>query len=183
MKSLTVKLVTATAIVSTFATLGACNRLGLRRDTERAQATKPAAAPVTLEAPKVTVPALDGTPVDLATMIGRKPVLIEFWATWCGSCKAMLPRLRAAHARWGKDVEFIGVNVTISEDRDSVAAWVARESPPFRTLWDGEGEAARAYDAQATSFIVILDRRGRVAYTGSGGTQNLEPVLRQVAAQ
>ena len=134
-------------------------------------------------APAVTLPALDGTPVDLSTVIGRKPVLLEFWATWCGSCKAMLPRLRAAHARWGKDVEFIGVNVTISEDRDSVAAWVARESPPFRTLWDGEGEAARAYDAQATSFIVILDRRGRVAYTGSGGTQNLEPVLRQVAAQ
>jgi hypothetical protein len=63
-----------------------------------------------------------------------------------------------------------------------VAAWVARESPPFRTLWDADGEAARAFDAQATSFIVILDRRGRVAYTGSGGTQNLEPVLRQVAA-
>ena len=132
-------------------------------------------------APTFTLPALDGTPVRLDSIIGRRPVLIEFWATWCGSCKAMLPRLREAHRRWGEDVEFIGVNVTISETRDSVAAWVAREAPPFRTLWDADGDAARAFDAQATSFIVIIDRRGRVAYTGSGGTQNLEPVLRQVA--
>jgi thiol-disulfide isomerase/thioredoxin len=132
-------------------------------------------------APGFTLPALDGTPVRLDSIIGRRPVLIEFWATWCGSCKAMLPRLREAHARWGKDVEFIGVNVTISETRDSVAAWVAREAPPFRTLWDADGDAARAFDAQATSFIVIIDRRGRVAYTGSGGTQNLEPALRRVA--
>ena len=133
-------------------------------------------------APSFTLPALDGTPVSLDSLLGRKPLLLEFWATWCGSCKAMLPRLREAHARWGRDVEFIGVNVTISETRDSVAAWLAREVPPFRTVWDADGEAARAFDAQATSFIVIVDRRGRVAYTGSGGTQNIEPVLRQVAA-
>ena len=134
------------------------------------------------KAPGFTLPGLDGSPVSLDSIIGRRPVLLEFWATWCGSCKAMLPRLREAHARWGKDVEFIGVNVTISETRDSVAAWVAREAPRFRSLWDAEGEAARAYDAQATSFIVIVDRRGRVAYTGIGGTQNIEPILRQVAA-
>ena len=133
-------------------------------------------------APAPTLPALDGAPVRLDSIIGRRPVLIEFWATWCGSCKAMLPRLREAHARWGRSVEFIGVNVTISETRDSVAAWVARESPPFTALWDADGDAARAFDAQATSFIVIVDRRGRVAYTGLGGTQNLEPILRQVAA-
>ena len=128
-------------------------------------------------APAVTVPALDGTPVDLARYIGKKPVLIEFWATWCTSCQAMMPRLAALHERFGGEVEFIGINVTISETREGVAAYVKEHAPPFLTLYDEAGEGARAYDPPATSFIVIADRSGRIVYTGAGGTQNLEPAL------
>ncbi len=134
-------------------------------------------------APAVTVPALDGTPVDLARYIGTKPMLIEFWATWCTSCQAMMPRLAAMRERFGDAVEFIGINVTISETRDGVAAYVREHDPPFRTLYDEEGEGARAYDPPATSFIVIADRNGRIVYTGAGGTQNLEPALRLVTGR
>jgi thiol-disulfide isomerase/thioredoxin len=134
-------------------------------------------------APPVIVPALDGTPVDLASFIGKKPVLIEFWATWCTSCQAMMPRLSAMHARFGDAVEFIGINVTISETREGVAAYVREHEPPFLTLYDDEGAGARAYDPPATSFIVIADRTGRIVYTGSGGTQNLEPALRRVTGR
>lgn len=134
-------------------------------------------------APAVTVPDLDGTPVDLARYIGRKPVLIEFWATWCTSCQAMMPRLAAMHERFGDAVEFIGINVTVSETREGVAAYVREHQPPFLTLYDAEGIGARAYDPPATSFIVIADRAGRVVYTGAGGTQNLEPALRQVTGR
>ena len=135
------------------------------------------------QAPAVTVPALDGTPVDLAQFIGRKPVLLEFWATWCTSCQAMMPRLAEMRKRFGDAVEFIGINVTISETRDGVAAYVREHDPPFRTLYDEDGEGARAYDPPATSFIVVADRTGRIVYTGAGGTQNLEPALRLVTGR
>lgn len=134
-------------------------------------------------APAVTVPDLDGTPVDLARYIGRKPVLIEFWATWCTSCQAMMPRLAAMHERFGDAVEFIGINVTVSETRDGVAAYVREHRPPFLVLYDAEGVGARAYEPPATSFIVIADGAGRVVYTGAGGTQNLEPALRRVTGR
>jgi thiol-disulfide isomerase/thioredoxin len=134
-------------------------------------------------APAVTVPSLQGAPVDLARYIGHKPVLIEFWATWCTSCQAMMPRLAAMHERFGGEVEFIGINVTISETREGVAAYVREHAPPFLTLYDEQGEGARAYDPPATSFIVIADRSGRIVYTGSGGTQNLEPALRLVTGR
>lgn len=133
------------------------------------------------EAPAVVIPDLAGGTFDLADVLGERPVLVEFWATWCTSCEAMLPRLRKAHAEFGDAVEFIGINVTVAETLDGVRQYVEDEAPPFRALYDSSGVAARAYGPPATSWIMIADSDGRVVYTGLGGTQNLEPALRQVA--
>jgi thiol-disulfide isomerase/thioredoxin len=116
-------------------------------------------------------------------VIGRKPMLLEFWATWCTSCQAMMPRLAAMREQFGDAVDFYGVNVTISETREGVREYVRKHAPPFETLYDEEGVAARAYDPPATSYIVIADASGKVVYTGSGGQQNLEPALRQVTGR
>ncbi|HET8762076.1 MAG TPA: TlpA disulfide reductase family protein [Gemmatimonadales bacterium] len=120
---------------------------------------------------------LDGKDVNLASIIGRKPVLIEFWASWCTSCAAMLPRLKAAHQEFGDDVTFVGINVTVGDSREKARQYVEREAPPFQVLYDDAGTAAGAWDPPATSFIIIADRAGQVVYTGVGGTQNLTPAL------
>jgi thiol-disulfide isomerase/thioredoxin len=136
-----------------------------------------------VQAPAVVVKDLDGNPRDLGAVIGRKPMLLEFWATWCTSCQAMMPRLAAMREQFGDAVDFYGVNVTISETREGVREYVRKHAPPFETLYDEEGVAARAYDPPATSYIVIADASGKVVYTGSGGQQNLEPALRQVTGR
>ena len=136
--------------------------------------------PVGSKAPVVTVPDLDGNVVDLGRYIGRKPLFLEFWATWCELCEELLPQVRAAQARYGSKVEFLGINVTVNQSRDRVRRYLDQHQPPFRTLYDAEGVSTRAYQVPATSYVVIVDRGGKVAYTGSGGTQNFEPVLRRV---
>jgi thiol-disulfide isomerase/thioredoxin len=132
-------------------------------------------------APVVRVNDLDGKPVDLGQYIGKKPVFLEFWATWCTNCDQLLPRVRAAQAAYGAEVEFIGVNVTINQTPDGVRRYLETHKPPYRTLYDNEGTSTRAYDVPATSYVVIVDRSGKIAYTGSGGSQNFDAVLRQVA--
>jgi thiol-disulfide isomerase/thioredoxin len=132
-------------------------------------------------APAVRINDLDGRPVDLAQYIGKKPVFLEFWATWCELCEELLPRVRAAQAAYGADVEFIGVNVTVNQSRERVRRYVETHKPPFRTLYDDEGVSTRAYQVPATSYVVIVDRSGKVAYTGSGGSQDLDGVLSRVA--
>jgi thiol-disulfide isomerase/thioredoxin len=135
------------------------------------------------KAPAVVVHDLDGKPVDLGAFIGKKPVLLEFWATWCERCEALLPRVRAAHAEFGDRVEFFGVNVAVNQSPDRVRRWVKSNTPPFRPLYDDEGTSTRAYEAPTTSFVVVVDRAGKVAYTGTGGTQDISRVLRTVVAQ
>jgi thiol-disulfide isomerase/thioredoxin len=142
-----------------------------------------AAAPTVGDpAPAPAVHDLEGKPVDLSAWIGRKPVFLEFWATWCTSCAALMPAVREAHARYGDDVEFVGINVTVGETPERVRAYLASHQPPFRTLYDDEGVSQRAYDVPATSYVVIIDRQGRIAYTGLGGTQRFDEALKRVTA-
>jgi thiol-disulfide isomerase/thioredoxin len=136
--------------------------------------------PVGARAPLVKVNDLDGKPVDLAQYIGRKPVFLEFWATWCELCEQLLPRVRAAQATYGGQVEFIGVNVTVNQTPQRVRKYLDTHQPSFRTLYDDQGTSTRAYQVPTTSYVVIVDRSGRVAYTGTGGTQDFEGVLRRV---
>jgi thiol-disulfide isomerase/thioredoxin len=131
-------------------------------------------------APVVTVHDLDGKSVNLGEYIGKKPVLLEFWATWCTNCEELLPRVRSAQAAYGGKVEFIGVNVTVNQSPERVRRFIEANKPPYRTLYDDAGTSTRAYQVPATSYVVIVDRSGRVAYTGLGGDQDLETPLRRV---
>jgi thiol-disulfide isomerase/thioredoxin len=131
-------------------------------------------------APAVVVNDLDGRPVDLGRYLGKKPLFLEFWATWCEQCEELLPELRAAQSRYGDKVEFFGINVTVNQTPERVRQYLDARQPGFRVLYDDEGASIRAYEVPATSYVVIVDRAGKVAYTGVGGAQDFEPVLRKI---
>jgi peroxiredoxin len=134
-------------------------------------------------APAVTVKDVEGTPVNLGEYLGKQPLFLEWWATWCEQCETLLPRVRAAHAEVGDKVAFFGINVAVNQTPERVRRYIESHKPPFRTLYDGEGESTRAYAAPTTSYVVIVDRAGRVAYSGTGGEQDFLGTLRRVAAQ
>jgi thiol-disulfide isomerase/thioredoxin len=146
-------------------------------------AAQDAGLEVGVKAPVVTVKDLEGKPVSLERYIGKQPLFMEWWATWCAQCDALLPRVRAAHAELGDKVAFLGINVAVNQSPERVRRYVESSKPPFRTLYDEEGESTRAYAAPTTSYVVIVDRTGRVAYTGTGGDQDFLGALRRVAAQ
>jgi thiol-disulfide isomerase/thioredoxin len=133
--------------------------------------------------PPAPVQDLDGNAVDLAQLIGKKPVLVEFWATWCPVCAALLPRMQAAYQRYGTQVDFLVVGVGVNESRATMQRHLERHPMPFRFLFDATGAAVRAFQAPSTSYVVTLDARGRVAYTGVGSDQDLDAALRRALGQ
>jgi thiol-disulfide isomerase/thioredoxin len=130
-------------------------------------------------APTAVVETLDGKPADLAQYVGKKPVLMEFWATWCGNCHELEPSLKALYAKYSSKMAFVGVAVSVNQSPERVKAYVAKNKLPWDQLFDRKGDASGAYDAPATSYIVILDAAGKVVYTGLGGKQELEPAIRK----
>lgn len=131
-------------------------------------------------APVLSVPDLDGRLVRLAPSPGKAAMVVEFWATWCEVCEALLPRMREAHTKYANRVDFYGVNVTVNESKSRVRRFVAAHKLPFRTLYDERGAAVRAFAAPATSYVVIVDAKGAVRYIGSGSEQQLTAELDRV---
>jgi thiol-disulfide isomerase/thioredoxin len=130
-------------------------------------------------APIVTVQSLDGKPIDLGKYIGKTPLLIEFWATWCPNCKELMPTLLDAEKKYGQKVKFVALAVAINQSPERVRRFLAAHPLPHDTYYDVEGKAAGAFDAPATSYVVVLDKSGKVVYTGLGGKQDLDAAIRK----
>ena len=131
------------------------------------------------QAPTAKLETIDGKPADLAEWVGKKPVLMEFWATWCGNCEQLEPNMKAMHAKYGSRVAFIGIGVSVNQTPARIKAYAERHQLPWTQLFDRKGEASGAYDAPATSYVVVLDATGKVVYTGLGGRQDLEAAIRK----
>ena len=132
------------------------------------------------QAPAAAVQMLDGKAADLSRFIGKTPVLMEFWATWCPNCKELEPTMRAMHAKYGSKVTFVGVAVSVNQDAALAKKYVAKHKLGWTQVYDDKGKATEAYDVPATSYVVVVDKTGKVVYTGVGGTQDLEKALKKV---
>jgi thiol-disulfide isomerase/thioredoxin len=130
-------------------------------------------------APSAVVQSLDGKPVELASYVGKTPVLIEFWATWCPNCKELEPAMAAAQKKYGGRVKFVGVAVSVNQSPELVKRYAAKHALPLEVLFDRTGAATDAYDVPATSYVVVIDRGGKVVYTGQGGDQDLDAAIRK----
>ena len=130
-------------------------------------------------APAAMVRDLAGKPVDIGSYVGKTPMLIEFWATWCGNCQHLEPALIAAQKKYGKKVRFIGVAVSVNQSPERVKLYVAKHKLAHQILFDDEGDATDKYEVPATSYIVVINKKGNVVYTGLGGDQNIEAAIRK----
>jgi thiol-disulfide isomerase/thioredoxin len=130
-------------------------------------------------APGAALETLDGKPVDLKTYFGKKPVLLEFWATWCPTCKQLEPAVIAATKKYGAQITFVTVAVSVNQSPQRVAAWHKQNPIPTVMLYDRHANAGEAYDVPATSYVVIVNAAGKVVYTGVGGSQDLDAAIRK----
>ncbi|PYO91990.1 MAG: hypothetical protein DMD62_14320, partial [Gemmatimonadetes bacterium] len=83
----------------------------------------------------------------------------------------------AAQKKYGDRAEFLVVAVAVNQSKNSVQRHLDKHPMPFTFLWDGNGAAVRAFQAPATSYVAVLDAKGRVVYTGVGADQNIEAAL------
>ena len=144
----------------------------------RAARAQDTGLPLGSTAPKAIVNTLDGKTVNLAD-VAKGPAVIEFWATWCENCEHLLPALKRAHATYGSKVKFVGVSVSVNQSPKRVQLHVAKYGVPGLQLYDTQGNATGAWDVPATSYVVVLDKAGKVVYTGVGGDQDLEAAIRK----
>lgn len=109
-------------------------------------------------APDFTLPTLDGQDISLHDLRG-KAVLLNFWATWCPSCRAEKPHLIAAYNDFAdRGLVMLGVNV--GESPSLVREYVIQKGIPFPVLLDTETEVAKLYQVRGIPATFLIDGQG-----------------------
>jgi thiol-disulfide isomerase/thioredoxin len=135
--------------------------------------------PVGATAPDMKLETLDGKPANLSPWLGKKPMLIEVWATWCENCEALAPRMLAAKKKYGDRMQFLGIAVSFNQSPARVKAHMEKHGFDLLTLYDRKGEADVAYGVKATSTVIVIDKAGKIVYAGAGGDQDIEAAVRK----
>jgi peroxiredoxin len=131
-------------------------------------------------APAASVVRLDGTTTNLTDYYGDKPVVLEFWATWCPLCKQLEPSMQSARARHAGAVRFVSVGVPANQTAEKQRMYVDKQHLTGDYVFDKDGAAIAAFKVPHTSYIVIVDRDRKVVYTGVGADQDIEAALKKV---
>ena len=135
--------------------------------------------PMGAAAPDLALQTLDGQPANLTQWLGKKPMLLEVWATWCENCEALAPRILEAKKKYGDKVQFVGIAVSFNQSPARVKAHMEKHGFDVFTLYDKKGEADAVYGVKATSTVITIDKAGKVVYAGAGGTQDIDAAVRK----
>ena len=132
---------------------------------ENTEETQPQRQP----APDFTVTDREGNAVQLSDFRG-KPVILNFWASWCGPCKSEMPDFETAYKTYAEQLHFLMVNLTdgSSETVDSASAYVDGEGYTFPVYFDTTYEASIAYGVNSVPMTFVIDEEGYLVAYGMG---------------
>lgn len=112
-------------------------------------------------APDFTVVDLEGNEVHLSDFIG-KPIILNFWASWCGPCKKEMPDFDELYAEYGEDIHFVMVNMTDGsrETLEGASEFIEDQGYSFPVYYDTEYDAAITYGVTALPTTYFIDAEG-----------------------
>ena len=112
-------------------------------------------------APDFTVYDFEGNPYNLSDFKG-KPVILNFWASWCGPCVSEMPELQNFYETYGEDIHFVLVNLTdgAQETVDSASSFIAEQGYTFPVYYDTDIDAAMVYGVSSIPVSYFIDDEG-----------------------
>ena len=119
------------------------------------------------EAPDFVLRDTGGREVRLSALRG-KVVIVDFWATWCQPCRALMPRLQQMYRDLG-DKGLVILGLDAGEDTGTVSVFAKEHSYTFPLLLDAEPDVTARYYVEAYPTTFVIDRKGRIAFRDMAG--------------
>ena len=105
----------------------------------------------------------NGNKVNLSDFFG-KPIVVNFWATWCGPCQAELPYFEEVYKQYGQEIEFLMVNLTdeYGETVENTSKFIKDNNYTFPVYFDTEYSAFTAYRLYSIPQTLFIDEEGNI---------------------
>lgn len=158
------------------ATLAATAAIGLMASTN------------TKTIPAVQVKTMDGKSFNTSALNNNgKPMIIDFWATWCSPCKAELNAIAETYADWQKEtgVKLVAVSIDDARNMDKVKPYVLGKNWEFEVLLDPNGDLKRAMNVNNVPHLFLVDGKGEIVYeqnsAAPGDDEKLYELVKRLA--
>lgn len=116
-----------------------------------------------------------------------KPVVLNFWASWCGPCKSEMPEFEQAYQSYGDKIHFLMVNLTdgYQESVESAKEFIEKSGYTFPVYYDTEYDAAKTYSVYAIPATYFIDEDGYIITRGSGAlsAEKLQEGINQIYSE
>ena len=122
--------------------------------------------PVAVPLPDVTLTSMEGKTVSLADLRGR-PLLINFWATWCPPCQEEMPALERVDRKWRERGATV-MAINFEEDGQAIRQYLAENGLSLPVFQDPVGEAAQLFDITYLPTTLFVDAEGVIRSRNEG---------------
>ena len=157
----------ATVLYNSLGSSYTVEQLATQPPTEAADSTQPQRE--TVPAPDFTMVDDEGNEVKLSDFFG-KPIVLNFWASWCGPCKSEMPDFDEAYLSQGEEVQFLMVNMTdgAQETLETAKAFITASGYSFPVYYDVNSDAAITYGVSSIPTTYFIDAAGNLVTYGRG---------------
>jgi peroxiredoxin len=129
-------------------------------------------------APNFTLPDVDEKRVELKSLLGKGPVVVDFWATWCKPCKEQFPHFQKFLEQYGnRGLTIITIATDSPKTASRVKSYLMGRRFTFGALLDRNQEVSRLYKIKALPTTFLIDADGRIRYTHTGYRPGAEKLL------
>ncbi|GAB7388413.1 TlpA disulfide reductase family protein [Bacillaceae bacterium] len=142
------------------------NNLNASGNEKNKAAAKVERAQEGFAAPSFELRGMDGQTYNLKDL--NKPVVINFWASWCGPCRLEAPELVKLYDEYKDRLEIYAVNLTANDNLDDAKAFVEEYGFTFPVLLDEKGEVAAKYNVQAIPSTYFVNENGIIEQKAVG---------------
>jgi thiol-disulfide isomerase/thioredoxin len=132
---------------------------------------------------------LKGKPIDFKDMVGKKVLVISFWATFCKPCKSEMPFLQKMYEAYGQDgFEVVAISLDTPDTESMVSPFIQRNNYTFKVALDRQSEATQLLNSKSMlPFLVIFDKEGNLVKKKDGFTigdqSGLEKLIKELVGK